>query len=377
MATVTQTQYTQVELLTLHGPEFRRVSTAPPRLPTEDEIPIIDLSTIDNGFEARRAIAAQVKAAAESTGFFYIKNHGISEELLDRALSKAQEFFGQTIEQKELVSNKKSKHADGFHGVGSTQVNKTETRGRAFPFRRNMITVIQTHSCHSDRKETFSLRYNPINDPTMSNPESLLSDPSYSYGNDEFLWEGTSHIPGFRETTIEFWQRRLTLARKMIRIFALALDMPEDYFDSVTTNPGADGLYVHYPGCPQTVSDDAETDVGIGSHTDIQCVTLLWQDMSGGLQVLSASDEWLDARPIPGTLVVNIGDFLQRLSNNRFKSTVHRVYNRQTTSRYSMPFFLGFNPDSVCKVVPSCVDEDHPALYEPISCGKVGRFLTF
>jgi isopenicillin N synthase-like dioxygenase len=211
-----------------------------------------------------------------------------------------------------------------------------------------------------------------MNDPTMSNPEALLSDPSYSYGNDEFLWEGTSHIPGFKETTIEFWQRRLTLARKMIRIFALALDMPEDYFDSVTTNPGADGLYVHYPGCPETISDDTETDVGIGSHTDIQCVTLLWQDMSGGLQVLSASDEWLDARPIPGTIVVNIGDFLQRLSNNRFKSTVHRVYNRQTTSRYSMPFFLGFNPDSVCKVVPSCVDEDHPALYEPISCGKVG-----
>lgn len=215
-----------------------------------------------------------------------------------------------------------------------------------------------------------------MNDPTISNPETLLSNPSYSYGDDEFLWEGTSHIPGFRETTVEFWQRRLTLARKMIRIFALALDMPEDYFDSVTTNPGADGLYVHYPGSPETVSDDAEqdVDVGIGSHTDIQCVTLLWQDMSGGLQVLSASDEWLDARPIPGTLVVNIGDFLQRLSNNRFKSTVHRVYNRQTRSRYSMPFFLGFNPDSVCKVVPSCIDEDHPALYEPISCGKVSLF---
>lgn len=163
------------------------------------------------------------------------------------------------------------------------------------------------------------------------------------------------------------------LARKMIRIFALALDMPEDYFDAVTTNPGADGLYVHYPPTPADMVEEnnGNVDVGIGSHTDIQCVTLLWQDMSGGLQVLSASDEWLDARPIAGTLVVNIGDFLQRLSNNRFKSTVHRVYNRQPTSRYSMPFFLGFNPDSVCKVVPSCIDETHPALYEPISCGKV------
>jgi isopenicillin N synthase-like dioxygenase len=232
-----------------------------------------------------------------------------------------------------------------------------------------------TNSPSSDRKETFSLRYNPTNDPTIADATPLLANPNYAYSDDSCLWEGTSHIADFKETTIQFWQTRLTLARKMIRIFALALGTPENYFDEVTTNPGADGLYVHYPGSAEPVPTDAETDVGIGSHTDIQCVTLLWQDMSGGLQVLSASDEWLDAKPIPGTLVVNIGDFLQRLSNNRFKSTVHRVYNRQTKSRYSMPFFLGFNPDSVCRVVPSCVDDQHPALYEPVSCGKVCNVL--
>lgn len=125
----TTTEYTQVELLTLHGPEFRRVSTAPPRLPTEDEIPIIDLSSIDDGVEARKAIASHVRSAAENTGFFYIKNHGISEELISRAHAVAQTFFGQTDEQKELVSHEKSGLADGYHGVGSTQINKTETRG--------------------------------------------------------------------------------------------------------------------------------------------------------------------------------------------------------------------------------------------------------
>ncbi|KAK4862065.1 hypothetical protein LT330_003203 [Penicillium expansum] len=340
-------EYTQVELLTLNGPEFRRVSTAPPRPSTEDEIPIIDLASIDGDLEARKALASKVRTAAESTGFFYIKNHGISEELIQNALSQAQAFFGQPIEKKQLASSKIQKNADGWHGLGTTQINKTETR---------------------DRKETFSLRYNRKNDPTVPGRETLSSE-------DDFAWDTTSHLPGFQETTIEFYERRLTLARKMIRIFALALDMPEDYFDSVTTNPGADGLYVHYPATPADALEEnnGDVDVGIGSHTDIQCVTLLWQDMSGGLQVLSASDEWLDARPIAGTLVVNIGDFLQRLSNNRFKSTVHRVYNRQPSSRYSMPFFLGFNPDSVCKVVPSCVDEDHPALYGPISCGKWHR----
>ncbi|KAJ5950763.1 uncharacterized protein N7479_009176 [Penicillium vulpinum] len=343
----TLVEYTQVELLTLSGPEFRRVSTAPPRPPTDDEIPVIDLASIDRDLEARKSIASKVRAAAESTGFFYIKNHGISEELIQNALSQAQAFFDQPIEKKQLASSKTQKNADGWHGLGTTQINKTETR---------------------DRKETFSLRYNPRNDPTVPNADTLSTE-------DDFAWETTSHLPGFQETTIKFYQHRLMLARKIIRIFALALGMPEDYFDSVTTNPGADGLYVHYPATPADALEEnnGDVDVGIGSHTDIQCVTLLWQDMSGGLQVLSASDEWLDARPIAGTLVVNIGDFLQRLSNNKFKSTVHRVYNRQPTSRYSMPFFLGFNPDSVCKVVPSCIDETHPALYEAISCGKWHR----
>lgn len=374
----TQLEYTQIELLTLNGPEFRRVSTAPPRPPTENEIPVIDLSAIDGDLEARKNIASKIRAAAENTGFFYIENHGIPEELIQRALSQAQAFFNQSDEDKELTSSKRSKLSDGWHGLGTTQINKTETLGEQLPL--NIVSrLIMADNC-PDRKETFSIRYNPKNDPTISEPEKVLADEQLSDSEDDsdFPWSGTGHLPGFRHTTIEFYQHRLALARKMIRIFALSLDMPEDYFDSVTTNPGADGLYVHYPVTPADMlkENNGNVDVGIGSHTDIQCITLLWQDMSGGLQVLSANDEWLDARPIHGTLVVNIGDFLQRLSNNRFKSTVHRVYNRQSTSRYSMPFFLGFNPDSVCKVVPSCIDEAHPALYEPISCGQVKTFIV-
>lgn len=120
----------------------------------------------------------------------------------------------------------------------------------------------------------------------------------------------------------------------------------------------------------------------------MQCFTLLWQDESGGLEVLlpkkggcDSKDvdeadpvyEWVGATPHQGTLVVNIADFLQRLSNDRFRSTVHRVYNRQSGSRYSMPFFFGFNYDAECAVVPTCIDEAHPAKYAPISCGKVSR----
>ncbi|BAE66521.1 unnamed protein product [Aspergillus oryzae RIB40] len=273
----TQT-YTQIELLSANGTVLRRVSTAPPRLPTNDEIPIIDLAPIDGTLDERKALTSRIKAASENTGFFYIRNHRIPEELIQTSLSQAKTFFDQPLSEKMKIDSSASNVSSGYHGVGSTQ-----------------------------------------------------SDLS---------------------------------------IFALALGEREDYFDDVTSHPGADALYIHYPGIPD-VAADSDIDVGIGSHTDIQCFTLLWQDNSGGLQVLSAQDEWLDARPIEGTLVVNIGDFLQRLSNNKFKSTVHRVYNRQPDSRYSMPFFFGFNPEAVCKVVPSCVDDEHPPLYEPISCGEV------
>jgi len=225
---------------------------------------------------------------------------------------------------------------------------------------------------HADRKETFSMRYDPRND--LTNDEPIPNDNPILADSDK-LWSRTSHIPNFKQTLVEFWQLRLQLARKMIRIFALALDLPEDYFDSITTHPGADAVFIHYPGTPADKQDNV--DVGIGTHTDIQCVTFLWQDMSGGLQVLSAEGEWLDAAPIEGTLVVNIGDLLSRLSNNRFKSTVHRVYNRQTASRYSMPFFLGFNPEAICSVVPTCIDEEHPALYPPISAGQVSKIHSF
>lgn len=220
-----------------------------------------------------------------------------------------------------------------------------------------------------DNKETFFLRYNPQNDPTLSEPEALNDE---RYGSQDLLWNETSHLPGFRDVTIDFWQRRLALSRKLIQIFALALNLPEDHYDHMITHPGADGLYIHCPGNPDLeAKKDEPIDNGIGSHTDFQSFTLLWQDDSGGLQVLSADDEWLKVKPIEGTLVVNIGDLLQRMSNNRFKSTVHRVFNRQASSRYSMPFFVGFNPEAVCEVAPTCVDEQHPAMFEPIECGEV------
>lgn len=123
--------YTRLELLSAQGPVFRQVSTAPPRPATEDEIPVIDLSSIDGDLDSRKRLAAQIGAASENTGFFYIKNHGISEALIQNALSQAKRFFDQPLSEKEKISSRKYDVFAGYVGVGSGQSNRTETRGKS------------------------------------------------------------------------------------------------------------------------------------------------------------------------------------------------------------------------------------------------------
>lgn len=182
-------------------------------------------------------------------------------------------------------------------------------------------------------------RYAPQYDPDPKDPAAVPEEVQPWIRGEEYIWEGTSHIPGFKEEVLAYWAGCLTLARKLVQAFALALDLPENYFDSRTTYPGADGVFNYYPVTTEQEKEDNA--VGLGSHTDLQLFTLLWQDMVGGLQVLNKEGQWIKAKPQEGTIVVNIGDFMMRLSNDTFKSTVHRVYNRTQVERVSMPFFFG------------------------------------
>lgn len=122
--------YTTIELLTPNGPEYRRVSTAPARRPNRDEIPLIDISNIDGDLAARKSIAAQVRKAAENTGFFYIQKHGIPKHLLQEALKLTKAFFDQPLEKKEELSREHTGAAFvGYRGISSSQINRTESRG--------------------------------------------------------------------------------------------------------------------------------------------------------------------------------------------------------------------------------------------------------
>ncbi|KAI9738591.1 MAG: hypothetical protein M1834_008095 [Cirrosporium novae-zelandiae] len=345
--TTTPSSY-QLELLTAHGPVYRTVSKAIPRECLPDEIPVIDLSPIYSDFAARRKLATQIKNAAQNTGFFYIKSHGIDEQIIEKALAQAKCFFHQPDEMKERVTKSKSKYYNGWSPRRSGHVSVSES---------------------ADYREGFSFRYAPQYDPETKDLNAIPIEVQPYIRGEEFVWEGTSYLPNFKNDLIAYWQSCLKLARRLIQIFALCLDLPENYLDSVTTYPGSDGVFNYYPAMtPEELN--TSNDVGLGSHTDLQCFTLLWQDMLGGLQVLNKQGEWIKASPIEGTFVVNIGDYLQRLSNDRFVSTVHRVYNHSTIDRYSMPFFFGFNFNETCGVLPTCVDENNPPKYEPISCGE-------
>lgn len=129
MSSTQTTTYTTLELATAEGPQYRQVATTPPRKPTAEEIPIIDLSNLDGDYASRAAIAAKVKAAAENTGFFYVKNHGISESIIRSAMDRVKAFFDQTPEEKDEVLFSRCGRAGGYHGLGSTQINRTQTPG--------------------------------------------------------------------------------------------------------------------------------------------------------------------------------------------------------------------------------------------------------
>lgn len=359
----------KLELATAYGPAYRDVLKTPPRDCDPSEVPVIDLSGIYSDLASRQALAATVRRAAENTGFFYIRNHGIPGATIDAALAQAKVFFAQPEAAKRGVATARSRFFNGWTERRGSRISPTESR---------------------DDREGFAwrydTRYDPARDDKKDDDDGVPEAIRPWIRGEEFVWDGTAHLPGFKADVLAYWRACLTLARRMVRVFALALDLPEAYFDDMVTFPGADGVFNYYPrteaeeeacggggGGPEASSTDVDVDVGLGAHTDMQLFTLLWQDDVDGLQVLRRDGQWLRVPPVEATFVVNIGDFLQRLSNDRFRSTVHRVFNRAPVDRYSMPFFFGFNFNERCGVLPTCTSVDNPPKYEPITCGEVSQ----
>ncbi|ODV89253.1 hypothetical protein CANCADRAFT_135278 [Tortispora caseinolytica NRRL Y-17796] len=343
-----------ITLRSSYGPVEKYVSDKEPRECALEEVPIIDVGCLRTADMAElRALADKIKAAATQTGFFYIVNHGVSRESTERIADAAKRFFKQPVELKEKANRRQSRYFNGWQPPLVQRACVSESL---------------------DHKEGFSFRYDPQFDPakTDKDVQDIPDEISREIRGEQFVWDSTAHIAGFKDACIGYWQQCLELSRRLIQVFALTLDLPLTYFDKLVTYPGADCVLNYYPAQPAHAGQPYNArNAGLGAHTDLQCLTLLWQDATGGLQVLNKDNEWVIVPPLKDSLVVNIGDYLMRLTNDRFKSTVHRVYPVDTScDRYSVPFFFGFNFNETCAVLPSCTSATEPAKYAPISCGE-------
>ncbi|KAI0874465.1 2OG-Fe(II) oxygenase [Hypoxylon argillaceum] len=347
---------TELRLSSGNGPVSRTVLKTPVRDALPSEIPVIDVSGIfSSSKDDRMNVARQIRDAATNNGFFYIKNHGIPSEIPEATCERLLEFFRQPREVKERAHIRHSKYFNGYKPPRSQRINPFES---------------------VDVRETFSWTYDPRYDPSVPDPAAIPPHIAKYLRCEEFYWEATANLPHFKEAIVRYWRSCLAVARALVRSFALSLDLPEDFFAAKFTHPDAALALNYYPPLPaaaaaaqqQQQQQGGAEEVSIGSHTDFQLFTILWQDGNGGLQVLSRQGQWLHARPVPGTFVVNIADYLQRITNDRYVSTVHRAQNHSGRERISMPFFFGFNLNESCGVLDGCVAEGEERKYGEISC---------
>jgi isopenicillin N synthase-like dioxygenase len=299
-------------------------------------IPVIDLAGLRDGSGAG-AVARDIRAALGSAGFMYVRNHGVPSEVLDQAFAATRAFFDLPEADKMALHISRSGLAlRGYTEMFGENTDPLNTR---------------------DMKECIDIG------PDHGGPVTPFFGPN--------LWPAA--MPEFGPCIMAYHDRMLGLARLVLRGIALSLDLRADHFEPMLTHPISILRLLHYP--PQTGRIDGSV-MGIGAHTDYGNLTILAQDDVGGLQVMNRDGVWVEGPPIPGTFVVNIGDLIQRLTNNVYLANLHRVINTSGRERYSIPFFLDADFDTVIAPLPGCVTADNPQAYAPVTCGahKWGRF---
>lgn len=300
-------------------------------------IPVIDVSILrDETQESFTRIAAALRGAAERVGFFYINNHGVDGALIASVFEAARRFYEHDPETKNKV------RINANHR-GYLQIGQAKMQGEK----------------KADLKESFVWGL----DVAADDPEVLAGNPLLGPNQ----WP--DFVPEMQPALSKFMSECNILGALLFRALATGLGAPEDRFTKSFDRPISRGAIIHYP--PQE-PDRGEDQFGVGAHTDYGCLTLLYQDEVGGLQVRDRAGDWVTAHPIEDTFVVNIGDLMARWTNDRFTSTEHRVVNASGRERFSTAVFVDPNFDTL--VEPVTGPGEAPR-YEPTTCGDyiVGR----
>ena len=296
-----------------------------------ETIPVIDLGPfLADEPDALDRTARQLRVALTEIGFYFIVNHGVPREKIRAVFDQVKRFHDQPIDKKlELKLD--------LHGTGY------------LPMRGN---TLRTSTVQAGTKPNLNEAFFVKREMAPDHPD-VLANRRYRGLN---RWPD---LPGFRETVLDYSDRMEKLVRKMVRLYARALDLPAEYFDGPFAEPQFSLRMTHYPHQDGPVEDE----FGLAPHTDTSFLTLLAPNDVPGLSIRTQSGQWIDAPAIPDAYVVNGGQMLQRWTNDFFLATPHRAINRSGGERYAIPFFCDSNIDWPVAAVPTTVGPDKPPKY--------------
>lgn len=274
-------------------------------------LPILDFSLFQKGGESREQFIQDLLYSAHEIGFFYIKNHGVSLELLAEAEQLSQSFFAQSLDEKLKVSAIHSPHFRGYTAVhGEITRQKPDSR-------EQFDTMLEYPAI-------------PLDDIPAEKPWLRIYGPN----------QWPESFPRIKTVFEQLQKEQTALAISLLKAFALALGQKEDAFANIYDHkPSVVLRAIHYPGIENS-------EQGVGAHKDFGVLTFVRQGEVAGLEVLK-DDEWILATPIEGTFVVNIGELLEAATNGFLKATLHRVVpTKLGENRYSLAYFLNSDLDS-------------------------------
>ena len=304
-----------------------------------DEIPSLDLADFLSGEAGRKAKFVQDLGAAFNTiGFVAIKGHGLSNDFTKKLYSDVEQFF------QSPDSLKQTYEIEGIAGQrGYIGKRKETAKGFKVP----------------DLKEFYH-----VGQPHKEDGDSVWSE----YPANVFPAE----YPNFEKNTVEAYQTLEKAGKALLQAIALYLELPQDYFESRVKNGNSILRAIHYFPIldPDSLPEGA---VRAAAHGDINLITLLMGASAEGLEVLRMDGKWIPITALPDQVVVNVGDMLDRLTNHKLKSTIHRVVNppreKMGTSRYSIPFFMHPRSEMDLTCLPSCVSTEYPKIYTDMTAG--------
>ena len=302
------------------------------------QIPVVDFGEFLHGSSSQqREVAAQIGDACRNVGFMYLVNHGVPQSLIDDMFAISQQFFDLPLEEKRKVAYLPG-HYRGYFGVRAEDLDQYGTGNQ---------------KKKGDLKEGFDAGLE-----AGRLPFGCQGSPTYHAPN---RWP-TKALPELQVIMNRYLDTLRSLAERLSEAFALSLGLPQHYFQRFISAPCINMRVNHYPPRPND-----EEGVGCGAHSDYGLFTILAQDLVGGLQVRNSAGDYVAATPLEGSFVINIGDMMQRWTNNIYSSTVHRVVATSgcSTSRFSIPFFFNANREAIIECLPTCVSAERPALFEP------------